>query len=349
MKTKESAKWIWCAQNDVHDYNQTVLFKKEFELKKPGEASLRITADSWYRVSVNGKWVHDGPGRAYPDHWTYDSHDILPLLKKGKNRIEVIARYFGTGTFHQIPLQAGLWAEVDLGGAVIGTDSSWLAAPSAAWQQWVPKISIQMEPGEEYDARLENVLDWQPAVGVKRSGQLSPRTVGLLTKNPQHFKTLCSATVVRRSEPQFTVPVTMIAHPGVVEANGTTSRPVVLVSTLKVYKKQQFDFSEKGQKEDFTNPDSKNWTVAVSGRILKTGKVTLSPGRHQIFFFCTSFLGHQKDLAFPWLHLDGGEWSDWQVAVFDEFLLADTDRLWFAFPNPQAEKLHQGWLKKSKS
>lgn len=342
----KNAKWIWCTQNGIRDYNQTVLFKKEFDLETIGEASLKITADSWYRVSINGKWVHDGPGRAYPDHVQYDTHDVGDLLKKGRNKIEVIVRYFGIGTFHQIPQQGGLIARLNTDESVVSTDSSWLASPSYAWQQWTPKISIQMEPVEEYDARLENVFDWQPAVEVKRPGKLTPREVGLLTKKPVRPKTLRSAVIVDYSEPQFTVPVSQIAHPGLIEANGTTTRPVVLVSTLKVRKKQSFDFNEKGQKEDFTNPGSKNWAVAVNGRILKTGKVMLSPGSHRVFFFCTSFVGHQKDLAFPWLHLDGGEWSDWQVAVFDEFLLADTDRLWFAFPNKQVEALRNEWLKK---
>jgi alpha-L-rhamnosidase len=343
---KMNWKWIWCVQNDVRDYNQTVLFKKEFELKKTGQASLRITADSRYRVYINGKWVHDGPGRAYPDHFQYDTHDVGDLLKKGKNRIEVIVRYFGIGTFHQIPQQGGLLAQLDTAEGPVATDESWLASPSCAWQQWTPKISIQMEPVEEFDARLARLFDWQPAVEAKRPGRLSARQVGLLTKKPVRPEELRSATIVKRTAPHHTVPVAQIAHPGLIEANGTLTRPVVLASELKVRKKQTFDFSEKGTKEDFANPDSKNWIVAVNGQILKSGKVTLPPGSHQVFFFCTSFTGHQKDLAFPWLNMTGGQWGRWQVAVFEKFLFADNDRLWFSFPNKQVETLRRKWMKK---
>ena len=254
MKT---ARWIWCAQNGIHDYNQTVLFKKEFELKKAGDASLCITADSWYRVSINGKWVHDGPGRAYPNHFQYDTYEVGDLLKKGKNKIKVIARYFGIGTFHQLPLQAGLLAQLNTTEGTIDSDSSWQASPSHAWQQWTPKISIQMEPVEEYDARLEKIVDWQPAVEMKRSGKVSSRNVGLLTKKPRRFTKLHSATIVKRTNRQVTVPVTQIAQPGVIEANGNTTRPVVLVSTFSVRKKQQFNFGLEDKKEDFTNPGTK--------------------------------------------------------------------------------------------
>ncbi|MCF7863328.1 MAG: alpha-L-rhamnosidase N-terminal domain-containing protein [Kiritimatiellales bacterium] len=346
MKTKWSAKWIWCVQNGIYDYNQTVLFRKEFELKKVVPATLRITADSWYRVSINGKWVHDGPGRAYPDHFQFDVHEVGSLLKKGKNKIEVIVRYFGIGTFHQMPLQAGLFAQLDAGETCIGTDTSWIASPSAAWQQWVPKISIQMEPVEEYDARLENVFDWQPAVEVKRAGRISPREVALLTKKPRAFKTLHSAFVVKRADPQFTVPVTQIAHPGIIEANGTTTRPVILGSVFAVRKKQQFNFNLERKKDDFANPGAKNWMIAVDGRILKSGMATLSPGAHQILFICTSFLGHEKDLAFPYLNMTGGQWGAWKVAVLDEFLFRSNDRIWFSFKNDAAEKVKTAYLKK---
>ncbi len=332
----------------MHEYNQTVLFKKEFELKTVGEASLRITADSWYRVSVNGRWVHDGPARAYPEHFLFDTFAVGDLLKKGANVIEVIARYYGIGTFHQLPQQAGLLAQLDTEEVRVATDSSWLASPSHAWQQWTPKVSIQMEPVEEYDARLEKVLDWQPVVTVKRPGRIFPRQVGLLTKRPRRFKNLHSATVVKRSRPQYTVPVTQIAHPGVIEANGCTTRPVVLGSILTVHKTQQFDFGLERKKDDFTNPGARNWMVAVCGYTVKSGKVILPRGSHQVLFICTSFFGHEKDLAFPFLQMSGGQWGEWKVFVLDEFLFRSNDRLWFSFPNDQLQKLHAGYQQRVK-
>jgi hypothetical protein len=341
-----AARWIWCAQNDVRDYNQTVLFRKEFELRQVGEASLCITADSYYRVFINGRWVHDGPAKAYPDHWLFDTHEVGSLLKKGKNRIEVIARYYGIGTFHQIPQQAGLIAQLETPAGIIVTDSTWQASPSAAWLQWTPKISIQMEPVEEYDARREKVFNWQPAVEIRRAGNLSLRETGLLTKTPRRFTKLHSATVVKRSAPQVCVPVAQIAHPGVIEANGFTSRPVILGAVLHVRKKRQFDFSRDRETDAFQNPGAKNWLVAVNGRILKSRKITLLPGAHQVLFCCTLFYGHEKELPFPYLDVPGARWGAWSVAVLDEFLFRSSDRRWPSFPNEQAEAVRSGWLKK---
>jgi hypothetical protein len=344
----KKTQWIWCTQNSVFDYNQTVVFRKEFMLEEIRPSSLRITADSWYRVFINGKWVHDGPAKAYPEHYLYDVHDVGNLLKKGKNIIDVVVRYYGIGTFHQIPQQAGFWAELDLNGSVIRTDSTWHASPSSAWTQWVPKISIQMEPVEEYDARFENGLDWQLATAVKRPGKLAPRPVGLLTKTSRRFKSLYSATVVRRTEAQITVPVTQIVHPGVIEAHGTVTRPVILTSVLTVRKKKQFDLNPGFKRDDFINQGAETWMVAVDGRILNSGEVTLSPGAHQFFFACASFTGHQKDLSFPYLNLTGGHWGEWKVAVLAEFIFCDTDRQWVTFPNRKIQQFYAAYLKKIK-
>ncbi|MGE4488142.1 MAG: alpha-L-rhamnosidase C-terminal domain-containing protein [Kiritimatiellales bacterium] len=346
-KVQWDAKWIWCRQNDLHAYNQTVCFRKNVELKKTGPALLHITADCWYRVSINGRWVHDGPAKAYPEYYLFDSHDVSSLLKKGRNRIDVIARYYGIGTFHQLPQQAGLIAQLETEEGTIGTDSSWQASPSLAWKQWTPKISVQMEPVEEVDARLLNKFDWQPAVEIMRSGKLSPRPVGLLTKLPRRLSKLHSAVVVNRASPRYTVPVTQIAHPGIIEANGHTTRPVVLLSELTVHKKQQFNFAQSGLKSDFLNPGGRNWLVAVNGRILKTGKVTLDRGTWPVLFFCASFTGHEKDLAFPCRNMSGGTWGKWRAAVIDEFLYRDNDRLWFGFPHEKIKALHAAYLRKT--
>jgi hypothetical protein len=119
------SRWIWCSGTDPGGYNQTVYFRKEFTVRRRQEARLRIVADSWYRVRLNGVWIHDGPARAYPEEMVYDEHDCTAALRRGKNRIEVIVRYFGCGTFHQIPREGGLRAALQLeDGTVIGTDAS---------------------------------------------------------------------------------------------------------------------------------------------------------------------------------------------------------------------------------
>jgi len=68
-----TAKWIWLKGADVHAYNQTIVAQQTFSLAKPQHATLRITADSFYRLTLNGRWINDGPARCWPEHFQYDS------------------------------------------------------------------------------------------------------------------------------------------------------------------------------------------------------------------------------------------------------------------------------------
>ena len=162
------AKWIWLKGADVHAYNQTVVARKEFRLTKPQQATLRITADSFYRLFINGHWVNDGPGRSWPEHFQYDVIDATPYLVDGANEIRVIARYYGVGDFHRVPKQAGLLAQLDVTSAdgkttTLLTDASWEVAALPALIANTPKVSIQMEPCELYDARLADQLSFKRA------------------------------------------------------------------------------------------------------------------------------------------------------------------------------------------
>jgi len=337
--TKWRGKWIWHPVADPCGYNECVSFRKDFHCVKTAGARLKITADSRYRVSVNGVWINDGPGRAYPEHFTYDVHEIGGLLRKGKNRIDVIVRYFGVGTFHQVPQRGGLLAQIECEGRVTGTDASWKASLHPALATQVPKVSVQMEPVEKYDARLAGKNIWIPAAEVcpAEAGpwkDLQPRRSLPMTKNRHRPVRFCGAVKLEREPGRVCVPVTRIAHPGVVETNVYTSRPVILASVLVVKRKASFDFS------------SPFWRVAVGGKLLKNGKVVLPAGRHMTSFFFNDFYNHIKERGFPFKEIAGGQWEHpwsanarhpWVVAVLKDCLFLSDDRIWLWFKNPEAE------------
>ena len=332
----KSAKWIWCAGQDVRGYNVTARFRREFEVGDETVGKLSITADSRYRVLLNGDWINDGPGKAYPEHFTYDCYDIGGFLKPGRNVIEVVARYYGVGTFHQIPQQAGLLAEIDVGGRIIGTDASWESAPVEWLRQEVPKVSVQMEPCEWIDARHATEPNWQPSVELFAAnggpwGDLSPRLSRPLTKQRCRPVAVHGAVLVAQAPPSVCVPVTRIAHPGLIECNHRTSRPVVVAATFTLDEPMQVDFV------------SSCWRVAIDGR-QADGPLALEAGEHTALFFCIEFYGHNKELGFPFLHHPGVRWGEWSVFVNDEFLFRDNDIVWLNFPSPEAERIQQGWL-----
>jgi hypothetical protein len=127
------AKWIWRRGRGCACLQSSVIAQKEFRLTQPEQATLRITADSFYRLFINDQWVNDGPARSWPEHFQYDVIDATPYLRDGPNEIRVIARYFGVGDFHRVPKQAGLLAQLDVTlangkTAQLVTDDSWQVA-----------------------------------------------------------------------------------------------------------------------------------------------------------------------------------------------------------------------------
>ena len=125
------ASWIWKKQDSYNPYQQVVIARKFFRLKRVEQAEIRITTDGWYRLMINGEWVNDGPCRSWPEHFQFDQFAVTPYLVEGNNEIQVIARHWSAGNFHTIPRQAGLLAQLDItfvNGRKkhIGTDASWI-------------------------------------------------------------------------------------------------------------------------------------------------------------------------------------------------------------------------------
>lgn len=89
--------WVWTPEwNDENaSAARIVLFRKEIFLPDNAkEASVNITADTRYKLYVNGKLLQFGPSRGDNKVWFVDSVDLKAALCKGQNVIVVsVLRY----------------------------------------------------------------------------------------------------------------------------------------------------------------------------------------------------------------------------------------------------------------
>lgn len=70
-------------------------FRKTLDLPaKPGRFVVHVTADQRYQLFVNGTRVAWGPARADLKHWRFESVDIAPQLRAGKNLIAAVVWNF---------------------------------------------------------------------------------------------------------------------------------------------------------------------------------------------------------------------------------------------------------------
>ena len=155
------ARWVWMPSDRTLS-NTFILFRKEFNLedKVPTRARGWITADSRYRLTVNGTRVQWGPAPYDPRYQEADPFDIAPLLKPGKNVIGVEVLHYGLGDGTWPAGKPGMLFHAVLefdGGAkqTLVSDASWKAFLDRAHAPGQHKRWYLRALQEEFDARLQ--------------------------------------------------------------------------------------------------------------------------------------------------------------------------------------------------
>lgn len=75
--------------------NRHILFRKAFTLDAVKSAKLRITADDYYRLYVNGRFIGMGPAAGTTSCTYYNEWDVSGAVVKGRNVIAVHTYYQG--------------------------------------------------------------------------------------------------------------------------------------------------------------------------------------------------------------------------------------------------------------
>lgn len=109
--------------------NRHMLVRKTFALGElPAEAALRVTADDYYNLYVNGEYVGQGPAQCYSFNYYFNEWDVRRHLRAGENVIDVDVYYQGlvNRAYNSGDLRQGMIAELRTeAGVLLGTDGSW--------------------------------------------------------------------------------------------------------------------------------------------------------------------------------------------------------------------------------
>ena len=193
------AQWIWDA-GQRSPKNAYLYARKDFVL--PGrveQATARVTADSRYRLYVNGQFVGQGPARCDPQRQFYATYDLRGALRPGQNAIAAVVHHYGVDTRTYVRGAAGFLLEADVvtaGHTVqIQTDETWRVARAAAWVADVPRRSAALGFIEVFDARREPAgwhgaafddFDWRPATVLGPPGA-GPGAAALVPRPIPHL------------------------------------------------------------------------------------------------------------------------------------------------------------------
>ncbi len=75
--------------------NRHILFRKSFQCPAFQKATVYISADDYYKLYINGRFVAQGPTPAYHFQYNYNVVDVTAYLKPGRNVITVHTLYQG--------------------------------------------------------------------------------------------------------------------------------------------------------------------------------------------------------------------------------------------------------------
>lgn len=92
--------WIpgWRDAPERGEAGKIVTFRKTIDLKiVPQSVVIHCTADTRYKLLINGTRAAVGPTRGCPQTWYYDTLDIAPWLQQGRNELVFqVIRFYPT-------------------------------------------------------------------------------------------------------------------------------------------------------------------------------------------------------------------------------------------------------------
>ena len=160
--------------------NRHILFRKKAVFGKASKAILKITADDYFKLYINGVYITQGPPPSYPNHYYFMEIDVTPFLKEGVNTFAVHNYYQGliNRVWVSGDLRSMFWCELYLDGKVaLVSDESWLTATHTGYSS-CGIIGYETAFAERYDSSAKEVgfekelfddSQWKPASIYKQT------------------------------------------------------------------------------------------------------------------------------------------------------------------------------------
>jgi alpha-L-rhamnosidase len=216
----------WIAHPDVPgDAFGVFHFRRVLDLAtRPERFVVHVSADNRYRLFVNGQEVSSGPQRSDLMHWRYETLDLAPFLRQGRNILAALVWNWGAERpVAQFSYRTGFLLQGDSEReAVVNTGTEWKVLHDSGYQTIPVRLQAYYAapPGEEVDGskypwgwrdidysdegwvaaagvdggRARTQLRGTAATGEGGGWQLVPRSIPAMEEKPVRFAT------VRRAE-----------------------------------------------------------------------------------------------------------------------------------------------------
>ena len=174
--------------------NRHILFRNRFTLTEAFQsARIFLSADDYYKLYVNGRFVAQGPAPSYHFRYNYNEVDLTPYLTVGENVIAVHTLYQGliNRVWQSGDQRHGFICDVEVDGKnLLSSDESFSVATHTGFAE-MGVCGYQTQFLERYDSRAPEVgfeqpdyddSDWTPATVCRHDDHvLTPQESAMLT------------------------------------------------------------------------------------------------------------------------------------------------------------------------
>lgn len=140
--------------------NRHILFRKKFSLENlPKTATAYISADDYYKLYINGRFVAQGPAPSYHFDYSYNTVDVTKFLREGENTVAVHTLY--QGLINRVWVSGdnrhGLILDIECDGkTAVASDESFLTKQHSAFSE-IGTVGYETQFLEKYDSRSADV------------------------------------------------------------------------------------------------------------------------------------------------------------------------------------------------
>lgn len=139
------AKWIYHPEVDLHK-KAALMFRKRVQMDQPPKiARIFVSADSRYKLYVNGSYVGNGPLKGDPYRQFYETFDISQYLIPGENVIAAYVLRFPPDDRKAVTFETGPVSLVNnsRGGFFLQGESGTRVYTDESWKQaWIQPILL---------------------------------------------------------------------------------------------------------------------------------------------------------------------------------------------------------------
>lgn len=137
LKGQWKAQWIGVPECDLSDFG-VYHFRKTINLEQvPAKFIVHVSADNRYKLFVNDSLVALGPCRGDVSNWNYETIDLAPFLREGRNILASVVWYLEPKDAPVAQVSFGKAGFLMQGNskteAVVNTDKSWKCIRNTAY------------------------------------------------------------------------------------------------------------------------------------------------------------------------------------------------------------------------